>query len=439
MNNNDQQLNDNSFEENKMPTDVPLENAYEYVFSDGMANAQNSFEDTPDKKPRSQRRFFRICTAVLSLFLAFCAGFGGSVCASFFTDHLPNAAQNGGIKNLYVETPEVLIQQDPSEPSKFGSAGEDVFSVSQVADIVLDTVVIVNATLETQSFGGAIETRVRTGSGVIITQNGYIVTCHHVIDDAAKITVKLNYGEEYEAALVGFDENSDIALLYVDAQKALPSAKLGNSGDLVPGEMVVAVGNPLGQLYWTVTAGYISALDRNIANSDGTVMTLLQTDAAVNSGNSGGGLFNLDGELIGIVNAKYEQTGVEGLAFAIPIDWAYKVQLDLMKYGYVRGIADSGLTVVEVNQDNFYQYAYYYGVKTQGVYVIESQYCEDLRNKDLIVSVNGIEVSTSAQLNAVCKACKIGDTVEVLYSRDGNTYTTQLTLQEYVPEHIKNK
>lgn len=430
MNNNDQQLNDNSFEENKMPTDVPLENAYEYVFSDGMANAQNSFEDTPDKKPRSQRRFFRICTAVLSLFLAFCAGFGGSLCASFFTDHLPNAAQNGGIKNLYVETPEVLIQQDPSEPSKFGSAGEDVFSVSQVADIVVDTVVVVTATVETQSFWGNTQTSVSTGSGVIITQNGYIVTCHHVIDQAVKITVKLRSGEEYEASLVGSDEASDVALLYIEPQKALPSAKLGNSSDLVLGEMVVAVGNPLGQLYRTVTAGYISGLDRRIAGSDGSVMTLLQTDAAVNSGNSGGGLFNLDGELIGIVNAKYAQTGVEGLAFAIPIDWAYEVQLDLMEYGYVRGVVDHGLSLVDVKNNRYY---------SDGVYVIESLYNEELQNEDRIISINGIEVSTSAQLNAVCKACKIGDTVEVLFSRDGNTHTTQLTLREYVPEHIKNK
>jgi serine protease Do len=178
-----------------------------------------------------------------------------------------------------------------------------------------------------------------------------------------------------------------------------------------------------------VTAGYISGLDRKIANSDGSVMTLLQTDAAVNSGNSGGGLFNLDGELIGIVNAKYAQTGVEGLAFAIPIDWAYEVQLDLMEYGYVRGVVDHGITLVDVQNNRYYP---------DGVYVIESLYNTDLQNKDRIVSVNGVEVSTIAQLNTVCRRYKVGDTVEIVYSRENATYTTQLTLQEYVPEHIKD-
>ena len=437
MNNNDQQLNDNSFEENTPARETSSESSYEYVFSRGMMDTPPLFEEQSYQKTRSPKKFLSVCTAVLSIALAFCAGFGGSLCASVFTDR-KNAVQEDDRKNLYVETPEVLLQQDPVDPSKFGSAGEDVFSVSQVADIVLDTVVVVNATIETQSFFGTAQTSVSTGSGVIITQNGYIVTCHHVIDQAVKITVKLNSGEEYEASLVGSDEASDVALLYIDAKKALPSAKLGNSADLVLGEMVVAVGNPLGQLYRTVTAGYISGLDRKIANSDGSVMTLLQTDAAVNSGNSGGGLFNLDGELIGIVNAKYAQTGVEGLAFAIPIDWAYEVQLDLIEYGYVRGVVDNGLTVAEVNADN-YRYYSSYGIKTYGVYVVDSLYCEDLNNKDRIVSINGVEITTEAQLNAVCKTCKIGDTVEVLYSRDGNTYTTQLTLQEYVPEHIKNK
>lgn len=430
MNNNDQQFNDNNFEEQTQSDEAKSDASYEYVFSNGtQTTPEASSKVVSKKKHRFQKGFLHACTAAVCLALAFSAGFGGSLCANYLTNR-NTLAETDGEKNLYVENPDALLQKDPPDPSKFGSAGEDVFAVSQVADIVLDTVVVVKATVETQSFWGSTQTSISTGSGVIITQNGYIVTCHHVIDQASKITVTLNSGEEYEAALVGSDEASDIALLYIDAQAALPSASLGNSGDLVLGEMVVAVGNPLGQLYRTVTAGYISGLDRKIAGSDGSVMTLLQTDAAVNSGNSGGGLFNLDGELIGIVNAKYAQTGVEGLAFAIPIDWAYEVQLDLMEYGYVRGVVDHGLTLVDVQNYRYYQ---------DGVYVIESLYNTDLQNEDRIISVNGIEVSTTAQVNAVCKSCKIGDTVEILYSRDGTTHTTQLTLQEYMPEHIKDK
>lgn len=439
MNNNDQQFNDDNFKEDiqpNTPVNHEAEEPYEYVFSNGSTEPQFPQKKVEQGKTRGPKRILRVITVVLCIIMAFGSGFAGALCANSVAKRDEKTTTTGERSPFY-EFPEEILTQDPAAPSEKGSAGDEVFSVSQVANAVLDTVVVVNATVTTSSFWGE-STGISTGSGVIITASGYIVTCHHVIDQATSITVTLNSGEEYEASLVGSDEASDIALLYVNESKVFPFAGLGNSGDLVLGEYVVAIGNPLGELHRTVTQGVVSGLNRNILTSDGTVMTLLQTDAAVNSGNSGGGLFNLDGELIGIVNAKYAETGVEGLAFAIPVDWANEVLQDLMKYGYVQGIVDHGLTTVDINKDNYYKYASY-GIKSYGVYVVESEYCQELKNKDRIISVNGTEVSTTAQMNAIFKSCKVGDVVSILYSRDGNTYTTEMTLQEYVPETIKNR
>ena len=165
MNNNDQQFHDNSFEEEQQPKTV-VESSYEYVFSSGTTAELVPQESSESKRRRSSKVFGRVCTAILCLSLAFTAGFGGSLCANFLTNRKTPAQTDGG-KNLYVENPEALLHRDPPEPSEFGSAGEDVFAVSQVANIVLDTVVVVNATVETQSFWGTTQTSVSTGSGVI--------------------------------------------------------------------------------------------------------------------------------------------------------------------------------------------------------------------------------------------------------------------------------
>jgi len=203
---------------------------------------------------------------------------------------------------------------------------------------------------------------------------------------------------------------------------------------------VVAIGNPLGTLGGTVTDGIISATERTVSMNDGTQMTLLQTNAAINSGNSGGGLFNLDGKLIGIVNAKYAAQGVEGLAFAIPVDSAFVVERDLIRYGYVRGVVDDGLTTLDITEANLRYYYYNFKIDTVGVYVVASEYCADLANKDRIVSVNGTAVTTTAELNGIISQHQVGDvlTVVAVSSETGEEITATLTLQEYVPDSVKN-
>ena len=245
-------------------------------------------------------------------------------------------------------------------------------------------------------------------------------------------------GNSCNAVIVGSDEASDLAVLKISTDEELTYVNQGHSADLVAGEQVVAIGNPLGMLGGSVTVGYISATERNFVTEDGTTMTLIQTDAAINSGNSGGGLFNLAGELIGIVNSKYSASGVDGLAFAIPIDSAYPVQLDLMEYGYVRGVIDHGLTLLDITKENLAQYHYYYGIDTVGVYVVESKYVPELQNSDRIVLVNGVEVQTMADIKALLSNCQVGDTVTIVADRKGETIECTLTLQEYVPDRVKD-
>ena len=318
-----------------------------------------------------------------------------------------------------------------SEPSVYGSAGTDVFAVSEVVRKVQESVV-------------QIYTESGAGSGVIISSElGWVITCNHVIDGASNFVVELFDGTQYSATLQGADSDTDIAILKIDpSQRTLTAATLGVSDNLVVGEQIVVIGNPLGTLGGTVTQGIISAKERRISfnNDDGTttVMTLIQTDAAINAGNSGGAMFNLKGELVGIVNAKYSSTGVEGLGFAIPIDKAYEVACELIQYRYVRGVPDDGLTLATKMYYSDYRAYIYGGSYNTALYVTESNYKPELKGK-YIVSVNNIEVKSAAEYKAAIADCKVGDTITIQYvSQIGsnNRYTTTIILQEKVPSYI---
>jgi serine protease Do len=178
--------------------------------------------------------------------------------------------------------------------------------------------------------------------------------------------------------------------------------------------------------------------------NDGTTMTLIQTDAAINSGNSGGGLFNLDGQLIGIVNSKYSASGVEGLAFAIPIDSAYTVQLDLIEYGYVRGVVDAGLELYDVNSSNILVALRYFSMSYAGVYVLESEYSDEIKYGDLLLEVDGVKVASAYEAQQQFSMKAVGDKVTLKLLRlttEGrqsteSEITVELTLREYVPEDV---
>ncbi len=254
-------------------------------------------------------------------------------------------------------------------------------------------------------------------------------------DGASKITVRLTNGKEYEATLVGTDEENDVAVLSFDPNgESLTVAKNGNSDLLKLGQQVIVIGNPLGELGGSVTSGIISCTAREIAVEGVGVMTLLQTDAAVNPGNSGGAMFNLSGELVGIVNAKYSSTDVEGLGFAIPVNTAWKIATELVNYGYVRGRASLDISYVDVSSsDIFYAYQYFKST-TPGVYVFETNESVGVKYGDRIISINGTEISSSSDISSILKTCSVGDTVQLSVVRNRKTVTLDVTLIEKVPE-----
>jgi serine protease Do len=271
------------------------------------------------------------------------------------------------------------------------------------------------------------------GSGIIVTQDGYIVTNNHVIDGASKITVRLKSGESYTATKAGTDAKTDIALLKIKATGLQP-AVFGDSDKLKVGELAVAIGNPLGELGGTVTDGIISALDREI-ELDGETMNLLQTNSAINPGNSGGGLFNGSGELIGIVVAKSSGSSVEGLGFAIPINDAKSVIEQLMSSGYVRGRIDLGMTVVEVTDA---QTAMAYRLQQLGLYVQavasgSAAQSAGFQAGDCLVSLDGTSITTSAGLTKILDQHKVGDTVTLGVIRNGQKLSLSLQLAESQP------
>ncbi len=311
-------------------------------------------------------------------------------------------------------------------------------SAVTTADIVKKTansvVEIATEITQTSAFGRQYNAKA-AGSGVIISEDGYIVTNHHVIEGANKITVTLRDGAStYEAKLIGSDEDNDIALLKVDAS-GLSAATFGNSSNLVVGDYVVAIGNPLGTLGGTVTDGIISALAREVT-IENKKMTLLQTNAQISPGNSGGGLFNAKGELVGIVNAKDSATEVEGIAFAIPINNVVTIIRDLKDYGYVTGKIDTGMKFVDINS---YGTAFYYNVNTLGVYVLSVDQGSNAEQAGfesglLITSVNGSSVSSEADIDKALADNKVGDVVTfTVQDRSGNVRNIKLELTEYIP------
>lgn len=327
-------------------------------------------------------------------------------------------------------------QSHESEPGNYTSAGQAYNSVSEVYYAVADSVVeITTETVRNSLFMGQYISE-GAGSGVIIDGSGLIVTNNHVIAGANNVTVRLTDGSEYKATFIGKDEAADLAVIKIDADdKELKVASLGCSEDLIVGEDVIAIGNPLGSLGGTLTTGIISATERNIY-IDGEEKVLLQTNAAINPGNSGGGLFNMAGELVGVVNAKASGEDIEGLGFAIPVDYAHGVIEDLINYGYVRGIVDHGLITLDVNRQNL-PYAYQkYGITSIGVVVIDSAYSGEFAYGDVIVSIDDVEISSSEDIDLLLKEYCVGDTITVRVERDGKKVAIELTLHEKVPDSV---
>ena len=338
-----------------------------------------------------------------------------------------------------------VIYQAPAASSGTGSAAggtantADALSVTEIASKVGPSVVEVTTEAVTTNafFGQYVQSG--AGSGVIITEDGYIITNNHVVSGASQVTVRTSDGTEYPATVVGADSKTDIAVLKIEATGLTP-AVVGDSDSLQVGEFTLAVGNPLGELGGTVTDGIISALDREVTVENQT-MNLLQTNAAVSPGNSGGGLFNDSGELIGIVNAKSASVEVEGLGFAIPVDSARPVITDLVDLGYVTGRPYIGITMQDVslrygnsnNRNNpfsFYMDNYVTRVQVMSVESGSAAEKGGLLVNDILMSLNGKEITGSSQFAAMLYEYKVGDTVTITVLRGNETKDLTVVLGE---------
>lgn len=274
-----------------------------------------------------------------------------------------------------------------------------------------------------------------TGSGIVLTEDGYILTNFHVIQDAyemgAPIQILTWEGRSYEAEVVGVESDSDLAVLKAEAAGLVPAA-LGDSDELTVGQPIYALGNPLGELTFTMTRGIVSALDRRVATEDGAA-DMFQFDAAVNDGDYGGPVLNDRGQVVGVISARLSGRGAEGLSFAIPVNDACRVAQELIRSGYVPGKAYLGLRLSDVTAS----VARYYGME-RGVYVhsVKPGSCAEaagIQSGDIITAVGGVEVSSVAELTAVIRGYRAGDSADITVLRDEGYVTVTVTFDEELP------
>lgn len=397
--------------------------------SDGVTRTHRAKGVKKPKKPRQPGKPVSLTRKSLALLIALCVvvsalfGFGGSYLANAL-----NGGHSGSSKTASV--------------SKNGYKLEDAtgskMTVQEVTNKTKDSVVEIKT--ESVSADAWMQQYVTegAGSGVVMTADGYIMTNNHVIDGASKITVTTSDDKEYEAKLVGTDSITDIAVLKISAKNLTP-ATYGNSDQLAVGDMAVAIGNPLGELGGTVSAGIISALDRELA-IDGKTMTLLQTDASINPGNSGGGLFNGDGQLIGIVVAKSSGSNVEGLGFAIPINKAADVAQQLMDKGYVSDQPSTGMSYAESSQGNGAAQFFGNSQDSQSQSSSAAVYIQEItgtnakkagfQSGDLVYAVDGTRITSFNTLSSIVTSHKVGDKLTYTIVRGNQTKEIKLTLEE---------
>ena len=399
--------------------------------------APKSYYTPPEKLPKKVKekkkggmgKFIAACLV--------CAILGGVGGGAIVATQLPNSTStdyNGGKLNIAGSD---SANAQTASPVVAGDTmtGSEIYSLGCAQAVGISTEITY-----TNYFGMQSKSAV-SGSGFIITSDGYILTNYHVIADAYKqnynISVMLYNGDKHEAKIVGVEELSDIAVLKIDAV-GLSAVTLGDSENLQVGETVYAIGNPLGELSFTMTSGMVSALDRDITTQDSTTgqtttNNMFQIDAAVNQGNSGGPVYSQKGEVVGIVTAKYADTGVEGLGFAMPINDVTDIVDQLITNGYVSGKANFGITVTTVDSTVA---QYYNMVEGAYIYSVLKDSCSDkagLEVGDIITAINDVPVKSSSELTNEKKNYKAGDLVKLKVYRQGEYIDITVTLDEDMP------
>lgn len=396
----DKETKENVSEENQQPEENQrAEDNHQDIF----------LERNPEiKEGESPRAGWLILTIVISLLLSLVSSFvTASIVAGKKTERI--VAYESSEK----ETVRVIEQSDYTQ------------LVEEVKNAVVE--VYTEQVVYNSYFGNYVTEG--AGSGVIYSQDGYIITNNHVIEGASTIYVTLANGEHYNATLIASDAKSDLAVIKIEAQ-GLQAAVLGNSESMAVGQICIAIGNPMGTLGGTVTAGIISALSREVTIGN-VPMTLMQINVAISPGNSGGGLFNSNGDLIGIVNAKSVSQNVEGIGFAIPVDVVRDVVQQLIEQGYVTGRAQLGIECVSIDS---IQKAWNYNVTSYGVLVktavSDNAKKAGLQENDLIIAIDNKQVESLSALQMLLYSYEAGQEVTLTVLRNGQQENIKLILSQ---------
>ena len=363
------------------------------------------------------------------------SGLSGKIVALALVCALVGGFIGAGVSGAATKVNKTSVQVSDREVAQVQTVkvdGKTQMSMSEVYASNVNSVVSINVSATTNYFGQTVQTAA-SGTGFFITEDGYILTNHHVISGASTVKVTLYNGETYDATVIGSDKDYDIAVLKIDVTGATPVV-LGDSSKLAIGESVAAVGNPLGELTFSMSEGIVSCVNRAI-NVDGTPFNMIQVDCSINPGNSGGPLMNLYGEVVGIVSAKYStysSTTVEGLGFAIPIDDVKSIITDIMENGAVTGKAYMAVTVGTMNSQMAAQYSIDID---QGVFVYSvvkggAGDKAGLRLGDVITKMGDATLTSRQDLSAALKSYRAGDTATLTVFRDGSYITTDITFDQ---------
>lgn len=383
---------------------------------------------TPPVTGQSSKKHGRKAAKVITLVLCCAlAGGGAGVGGAALYNNLNGSSSSPTIITENKTVPSTTVKMEQSN-------GVDAMSLTDIYYTYVNSCVVITCqtTYTTNTwFGPSSGTATSAGSGFVISDNGYIVTNYHVIDGAEAIKISFYDGSEYEATYVGGEESNDVAVLKIDATGLTPVV-LGDSDSLLVGETVSTIGNALGSLSFSQTSGAVSGLGRSVTYSDGTIINMIQTDCTINSGNSGGPLFDGYGRVVGITSAKYSNNGsssdasIENIGFAIPINDVKSIITDIMEHGYV--IRPSmGITVATVTEE----YSQYFGWPS-GVYVndVSEGSCAEtagIKKGDIILKLGDTEVTSISELTAAKNQYNVGDTVDVTLYRSGESVTVSLT------------
>ena len=402
-------------------------NLYHYTYRKDGSEPQNplpvaeaSYRESWENNPKKDRNKNRSGAKIVALALS-CALLGGAAGAGVMW----GVSGSGNSTSVNVSSRPAATVAVKTVDGKTAMTDSEVYAAN------VNSVVSINTTGNsgTNIFGQSVQTA-SAGSGFVLTADGYIVTNHHVIADASTVKVTLYNGDTYDAAVIGSDEDYDIAVLKIEATGLQP-VTLGDSDTLNVGDHVLAVGNPLGELTFSMSGGMVSSVNRAI-NVDGTPFNMIQTDTSINPGNSGGPLFNQYGEVVGIVSAKYSSyssESVEGLGFAIPMNDVLAMIQDIMTNGYVTNKPYLGITQGTMTSQMAAQYRYDI---SQGVFVysVEAGSAADkagLKMGDVITKVDDTDIATSEDLVAAKKSYSAGDTSTFTIYRDGKTQAVKVT------------